>query len=429
MSAHSTFGTNVLRACGPRTTHLPGVMRPSVLPLCADGRSHEEATASHANRRKEERKTKGLLGHRRGPPSAGPAGGLTRMEERKRREGDEAMAMGAKCEKSGWLKSKDLDGAAAAYERAATCYRVAKALPESISAYERAAAAHEALELGGGSAAKLLEAAALIAKDGLKAAANAADLYERASMLHAADGSLDLAGSALCKAGRAVEASDPKRACALMMRACALFDDEDEEPRLRGSAETFRAAATLLVRAGLLADAAALLRKQAPVYARQNRPHDVARTELSAVIVSLSAGDYERAATGCNQAAMRPGGFAGAPPAFAEEAACPNAPAAARRRDNRVPRRACPLQHCSALPAHPPQVRMRPTWRGACSRRLRPRMRRPWPRHARTARWRASRIRSRCWLAASRSCPAVCLRPTSQQSAIVWPLRGGPSHW
>jgi hypothetical protein len=34
------------------------------------------------------------------------------MEERKRREGDEAMAMGAKCEKSGWLKSKDLDGAA-----------------------------------------------------------------------------------------------------------------------------------------------------------------------------------------------------------------------------------------------------------------------------------------------------------------------------
>jgi hypothetical protein len=33
------------------------------------------------------------------------------VEERKRREGDEAMAMGAKCEKSGWLKSTDLDGA------------------------------------------------------------------------------------------------------------------------------------------------------------------------------------------------------------------------------------------------------------------------------------------------------------------------------
>ena len=234
------------------------------------------------------------------------------MEDRKRREGDEAMAAAARCETSGWFRSKDWDGAAAAYERAATCYRVAKALPEAIHAYEKAAAAHEALELGGASAAKLLEAAALLAKDGLKAAANAADLYERSSSLYAADGTLDLAASALCKAGRAVEASDPRRACALMQQACGLFDDEEDEARLRGSAETFRAAATLLVRAGRLSDAAALLRKQAPVYARQDRPHDVTRAELSAVIVSLAAGEYERAATSCARAEELPHGFAGA---------------------------------------------------------------------------------------------------------------------
>jgi len=233
------------------------------------------------------------------------------MEERKRREGDEAMAAGAKCEKSGWFKSSDADGAAAAYERAATSYRVAKALPEAVDAYQRAAAAHAALELGGGSAAKLLEAAALLARDGLKAAANAADLFERASGLHAMDSVLDLAAAALCKAGRAVEPSDTKRACALMVRACALFDDEEDEPRLRGAPETFRAAASLLVRVGALVDAAALLRAQAPVYARQARPHDVSRAELSAVIVSLAAGEYERAATGCSQAEEMPDGFAG----------------------------------------------------------------------------------------------------------------------
>ena len=32
--------------------------------------------------------------------------------------------------------SRQTDGAAAAYERAATCYRVAKALPEAIDAYQ-----------------------------------------------------------------------------------------------------------------------------------------------------------------------------------------------------------------------------------------------------------------------------------------------------
>jgi len=262
------------------------------------------------------------------------------MEKRKQAEAEAALSDAAKCERSGWLKSRDLDGAASAYERAATLFRVARAYPQAIEAYMKAADAQQALE-SAAAAARLLESAAVLAKDNLKAEANAAALYERASELHLGVLSLDRAAAALCKAARTIEGSDTPRACALMLRACSLFDDGEEEAQLRHSADTFGAAVALLLRAGRRSETAALLRRQVLVYARLRRTHDVARSELSAVIINLAAGaapprrpaspstqdtcpppcsptaglgaagEYEQASIGCTKAEARPDGFAG----------------------------------------------------------------------------------------------------------------------
>lgn len=232
------------------------------------------------------------------------------MEKRKLAEAEAALSDAAKCERSGWLKSRDLDGAASAYERAATLFRVARAYPQAIEAYMKAADAQQALE-SAAAAARLLESAAVLAKDNLKAEANAAALYERASELHLGVLSLDRAAAALCKAARTIEGSDTPRACALMLRACSLFDDGEEEAQLRHSADTFGAAVALLLRAGCRSETAALLRRQVLVYARLRRTHDVARSELSAVIINLAAGEYEQASIGCTKAEARPDGFAG----------------------------------------------------------------------------------------------------------------------
>ena len=214
------------------------------------------------------------------------------MEARKLKEGEAAMAAGAKCKKTSLLGrwKPDWEAAAAEYERAATCFKVAKAYARAIDAYVGASEAHTQVEGQNYMAAKHLESAGFLARD-LKEAAKAAQLYEQAAKFHEADGRRDNAAEAYCKAARVLEGADDARAAALLEEACALPDDEDEVGKLAAFVEVFKTAVALLLRTGQPGAAAPLLRQQAALHARLLQPHAVARCELCLLYTSPSPRD------------------------------------------------------------------------------------------------------------------------------------------
>ena len=65
------------------------------------------------------------------------------MEARKLKEGEAAMAAGAKCKKTSLLGrwKPDWEGASSEYEKAATAFRVGKAIHQAIGMYQKASEA------------------------------------------------------------------------------------------------------------------------------------------------------------------------------------------------------------------------------------------------------------------------------------------------
>ena len=162
------------------------------------------------------------------------------LEDRKAEEGHAALKEGKKMLKTSvfgrW--KPDFEGAAGSFERAATCFKIAKAPTEAIAAYKEASECLTRLE-SGFMAAKHLESAGFIARE-IKDALQAAALYEQAAELHRMDGRIDNAAEAFGKGALAVEEADIARGGEMMVAACALYDDEEDEPRLLGSIEVFK---------------------------------------------------------------------------------------------------------------------------------------------------------------------------------------------
>ena len=243
------------------------------------------------------------------------------MEARKLKEAEACMAAGAKCTKTGFFGKwkADWESAASEYERAATSFRVAKALPQAVDAYQQAARAHEQMECAY-MAAKHLESGAHLLRE-LGRADESASLYERASALHHGDGALVQAGEALVKAARVLDGKDDARAGALVIRACAIVEEEEDAGKLRACVETYKQAVALLLRSQRCVDAAELLSKQAALHARLQQGHGVARCELSVVVAHLAANDFDGAEAAYASALARGGGdFAGSDEAASAEA-------------------------------------------------------------------------------------------------------------
>jgi len=234
------------------------------------------------------------------------------MEEKKLAEGEKCMVAGAKSEKTGLFSrwKPDWDSAAAEYERAAACFRVAKAMPRAIDAFVRASQAHANLDSGFFMAAKHLESAAFIARD-LKEAPKAADLYERASQLHQQDGRPDAAAEALMKGARVLEAVDAGSGADLAVRACGILEGEEDERVLRVCVETFKQAVALLLRQQQWDKAAGLLHKQSSIHGVLGQPHGVARCQLSALGARRAADQFAAAEADNDKALAAANGWAG----------------------------------------------------------------------------------------------------------------------
>ena len=131
----------------------------------------------------------------------------TTMEQRKVAEGEKSMVAAAKCLKTSLFSrwKVDWEEAAAEYEKAATAFKVGKALAKAVDAFCKASEAHEHFE-SNFMAAKHLDSAAFLTKE-LRDPGQAAALYERSSRLHMDGGRVDAAAEALGKAARALEAS------------------------------------------------------------------------------------------------------------------------------------------------------------------------------------------------------------------------------
>ena len=245
---------------------------------------------------------------------------------RKIAEGEKALLDAAKLLKKSWFSKPDPEAAAAEYEKAATCFRVAKAVPRAIDAFSKASEMHDKFD-SSYMAAKHLETAAFLAgSGGLNDALQSAELYEKASVIHQVGGRLENAAEGLGKAARGLEGVDDARAGTLATSACELYDDPDviadaSEMRVLASLEAYKLAVPLLLRAKRFAAAGALLRKQATVHAHPKcaQPHNVARCELAAVVAFLHADDFASAADGMEAACARGDGFAGSEEAEAAE--------------------------------------------------------------------------------------------------------------
>ena len=238
------------------------------------------------------------------------------MEARKLAEGEKALLEAAKCLKSGWFKKPDHEAAAAEYEKAATAFRVGKAIPRAVDAFCRAAEAHTHFDSGYMAAKHLETAAFLTGAGGMKQSAQCADLYEKASRQHQLDGRAGNASEALGKAAKALEMDDPTRGAALATQACDLLDEECQESDVKeltliAALEAYKVATSYMLRAKQFAAAAKLLRRQAKAHARVEQPHNVARCELSSVIAFLAADDYASACQACEQAQIQGEGFCG----------------------------------------------------------------------------------------------------------------------
>ncbi len=247
------------------------------------------------------------------------------MEKKKIAEAEKALLDATKCTKTSMFGrwKPDYEAAAAEYEKAAVAFRVAKAMPRAIDAFSKAADMHEKFD-SGYMAAKHMETAAFLAGvGGLKEPLQSAELYERAAGLHRIDGRVENAAECLGKGARALEGVDNARGATLATEACDLYDEDvladASDMRTIQSLEPCKLAVQFHLRTGRPGLAAPVLRRQARVHVKLEQPHNVAKCELSAVVVCLAADEFANAADGCSAAQERGDGFAGTDEAQAAE--------------------------------------------------------------------------------------------------------------
>ena len=233
---------------------------------------------------------------------------------KKRAEGEECMRAAEKAKKTSPMKLKfspDWESAYSEYEKAITCFKVAKDMQRAIDACIMASEAHTHLDHRMYMSAKHLETAAFIAKNDLKRPDEAARLYVEAATFHQMDGEHGNAAEDLSKAGRSVEESEPERGAKLMTQACASVAEIEEEGKLAMGVDVYKQAVAYLLRVKQFSEAAELLKKQAVVHTRLQQPHGVARCELSITVVLLAADNFDGAEERHYAALERGDGYAG----------------------------------------------------------------------------------------------------------------------
>ncbi|XP_011878533.1 PREDICTED: gamma-soluble NSF attachment protein-like [Vollenhovia emeryi] len=202
-------------------------------------------------------------------------------------EANEHIRQAEKALKPTFLKWRpDYEVAADEYSHAATCFRVAKSYTQCKVCLVKAADCYKHTK-SWFHAAKNIEQALLICKE-------MGDLSEVSKLAHSAcslfqqHGSPESGVTALDKAAKMLEATQPQQALELFKRAADIIMGEDSP---RHAAEYMSKAARLLVRLQMYDEAADAIRREIGMYQDCKLWQSLGRLTVALVLVQLARGD------------------------------------------------------------------------------------------------------------------------------------------
>ncbi|KAL0132521.1 hypothetical protein PUN28_000337 [Cardiocondyla obscurior] len=202
-------------------------------------------------------------------------------------EANEHIRQAEKALKPTFLKWRpDYEVAADEYSHAATCFRIAKSYKQCKDCLVKAADCYKQTK-SWFHAAKSIEQALLICKE-------MGDLSEASKLAHSAcslfqqHGSPESGVSALDKAAKMLEATQPQLALELYKRAADVIMGEDSP---RHAAEYMSKVARLLVKLQMYDEAADAIRREIGLYQEIKYWQSLGRLTVALVLVQLARGD------------------------------------------------------------------------------------------------------------------------------------------
>eukprot|EP01119_Soliformovum_irregulare_P004967 TRINITY_DN1620_c0_g1_i2.p1 TRINITY_DN1620_c0_g1~~TRINITY_DN1620_c0_g1_i2.p1 ORF type:complete len:353 (+),score=97.28 TRINITY_DN1620_c0_g1_i2:33-1061(+) len=207
--------------------------------------------------------------------------------EKKLNEGDGYIKQADKLVTKSLTRWKaDWDSAVGLYEKAAVCFKGAKAQLKAKEAYKKAATGFKHIDIPF-SVAKNLEAAAMCAKE-LKEPEETVFLFEEAAGFYRQHQNPEKASEMYIRAAKVAEEYDADKCAQLAVQACDTLEEDGKE---KFSGQTFKDAIGLLLKANKMDLVVDLLKRQAAIYDRNANPHDLHKTYLCLVIMYLHLGD------------------------------------------------------------------------------------------------------------------------------------------
>ncbi|XP_018311040.1 gamma-soluble NSF attachment protein [Mycetomoellerius zeteki] len=202
-------------------------------------------------------------------------------------EANEHIRQAEKALKPTFLKWRpDYEVAADEYSHAATCFRVAKSYAQCKDCLVKAADCYKQTKAWF-HAARCIEQALLVCKE-------MGDLSEVSKLAHSACGLFQQHGSpesgvtALDKAAKMLEATQPQQALELFRRAVDIITGEDNP---RHAAEYMSKVARLLVKLQMYDEAADAIRREIGMYQDVKLWQSLGRLTVALVLVQLARGD------------------------------------------------------------------------------------------------------------------------------------------
>jgi len=205
----------------------------------------------------------------------------------KRAEADSSMKEADKLSTKSLFRWKpDYDSASFLYEKAANGYRTAKAYDLAKYCFIRLSLCQTHMDVFY-LAAKSIETAATMAKE-LKDTPECVRLLLEASKLYRTNGNSFQSADTMTKAAKLLEDTDLEQCIRLLMDSCELFELDDKD---HFSGDTFKQTISMLLRHKKFFEAIELMLLQNKVFQKLDQKHDLNKSCLSVVVVSLLLDD------------------------------------------------------------------------------------------------------------------------------------------
>lgn len=210
-----------------------------------------------------------------------------KLKSNKKLEGETFMKEGDKLSKTNIFRWKaDWDSAALAYEKAANAFRSAKIYDSAKYCFLRLSLCQTHMDVYY-LAAKSMENASAMAKE-LKETQECANLLLESCKLYRTNGNSFQAADTMTKAAKLLEDIDLNQTIKLLTDACELFELDDKD---HFSGDTFKQTISMLLKHKKYTEAVDLMILQNRVFVKLEQNHDLHKSCLSVITISLATDD------------------------------------------------------------------------------------------------------------------------------------------